>query len=194
MSEDKKNTLATDTGQGEPKSIDIKLPTGDTTSTTKKTRKSKKDKEQPIVKEADPILKANLCALIGVANKLAAVRLGKLWEFQPQEIEAIADPAARISERLGFGEAAGKYSDYYMLVLALGLPIGMRILAGKQLKQMNQEGGLHLAEPSKTGTSTGSGDDSEGKTSASDRESLENSADVFTSVLDKRLPALADTF
>jgi len=194
MSEDKENTLATDTGQGDPKVIDIKLPTGETTSTVKKKRKSKKDKEQSVIKEADPILKANLCALVTVANKLAAVRLGKLWEFQPQEIEAIADPAARISERLGFGEAAGKYSDYYMLVLALGLPIGMRILAGKQLKQINQEGGLHLAKSSESGPASGSGDNPERKTSTNSRESLEKSPDVLTSVFDQRLPALADNF
>jgi len=72
----KNDELGTDGGQGEPKIIDIKLPTGEATTTGKKSRK-KKAEENPTVKEADPILKSNIFALVGTVHKLAAVRLGK---------------------------------------------------------------------------------------------------------------------
>jgi hypothetical protein len=192
LEEDKKEAVLTsDNSQGEPKTMEIKLPTGDTTSTGKKTRKSKKDKEQQVIKEADPILKANIAALIGVTNKLAAARLGELWEFHETEIEAIADPAARIFERHGFGDAAGKYSDYFMLTLAVGLPIGLRLLAGKQQKQ---EGGLKLAETPRSGAAARTGDNSERETSTSNKPGGKINADLLTSVTDQRLPAIADTF
>jgi len=190
MADEKEKTeeLGTDGGQGEPKIIDIKLPTGEGTTTGKKTRK-KKVEGTAVVKEADPILKANIFALVGTINKLAAVRLGKKWEFADAEVLAIADPAARICERHGLGAETGKYTDYIMLALAVGLPVGMRLLAGQATAK--QEGGIILAEPSPIIASE-SGDDSERKVKSDTKPGSKKTSDDLTNVIDSRLPAIAD--
>jgi len=184
----KTDDLGTDGGQGEPKVIDIKLPTGEPTTTGKKTRK-KKSEDTAIVKEADPILKSNIFALVGTVNKLSAVRLGKKWEFTDDEVLAIADPAARICERHGLGAETGKYTDYIMLALAVGLPVGMRLLVGQETAK--KEGGLILAEPSSIIASE-SGDNSERKIKSDNKQGSKKTTDDLTNVIDSRLPAIAD--
>ena len=179
----------TENPQGEPKIVEIKLPGGETTTAKKKKKKSD---PAPIMKDADPILKSNISALIGTINKLAAVRLGGVWEFHETEIEAIADPAARLFERHGFGDAAGKYSDYFMLTLAIGLPIGLRLLV--TTNQPKREGGLKLAETPRPGTAATAGNDPERKANSNSADHGKKTPDSLTVVLDERINALADSF
>jgi hypothetical protein len=175
---DKEKTPSPDesTGQGEPKIIDITLPTGG----DKKTRKPRKKKDETgVVKEADPILKQNIYTLVDVINSLASVRLGNFWRFSEAEMNAIADPATRICERAGLGEFAGKYTDFFMLATALVMPIAVRGLILVNAKK--QGGGEAFGQP-------------ERKVPESANTDSVKTSDNGSNVIDDRLPAITDGY
>jgi hypothetical protein len=190
----------------DPKNVNVTIP--ETTSNTsvpapeKKKRQRRGRNENQVIKDADPILKANISTFIQTANMFAAIRLNANspidWRFTEEEITAIADPAARIAERLGFGDAAGKYSDYFMLLFAVGGPIVGRLIAVAQVKAMTgkTEGGIKLvnplpkSKPSTTG-STGLGI-SNREAAAGSRPDEESPAIASTNFTDNSIPALGD--
>jgi len=85
--------------------------------------------------------KAIASTLETVFNGLAA-RLGPVWQVTPDEINNISGPAARIADRIGFSESAGKYGDYIALTVAAGLVVVPRIMImGQMKKEINKRNG-----------------------------------------------------
>lgn len=116
--------------ENEPLPVDPAIPAPTGGKPKRKKRESKKE-----VQQNDAILQANIFTLLKTVNSLAAVKLGEIWLFSDEEINAIAEPATRILGRVGASEIAGKYSDYFMLALALSMPIGVRVIYMQTLQE-----------------------------------------------------------
>jgi hypothetical protein len=64
-----------------------------------------------------------------------ALPLGSQWQISIDEAKSIAEPGARILNKLGGGELAEKYGDYIALTLALSMVTAPRVIMTKQLKK-----------------------------------------------------------
>lgn len=100
----------------------------------KKKAAAQKAKEQ-VEAAALQLAAQNLGMLIGAISGIAATRFGQHWALQPDEINAIAQPAARIMARHNLVEKANNYGDYVAIAIALGAAIVPRVMITQQMKK-----------------------------------------------------------
>lgn len=80
---------------------------------------------------------------------LVASRSGEHWYISDMEAQNVAEPAARILDRMEISETVAAYSDYAALALATGAIIIPRVIHGNQIKAARQP---QQPQPVKGGT------------------------------------------
>ena len=80
--------------------------------------------------KADPVITTAIIAIAGSGMMTAGKLLGdeKLWTPTTAELTGVAEPAARIIERLNASAAVSKYADYIALGVAVATMILPRLL------------------------------------------------------------------
>jgi hypothetical protein len=97
------------------------------------------DAEKPVRKravKADPVITAAIIAIAGSGMMTAGKMLNeeKLWTPTTSELTSVAEPAARIIERLNATATVSKYADYIALGVAVATIIIPRVLASNMKK------------------------------------------------------------
>jgi len=87
--------------------------------------------KKPRAVKADPIISAAIIAIAGSGMMTAGKMLGeeKLWTPTTAELTSVAEPAARIIERLNATATVSKYADYIALGVAIATIVIPRIMA-----------------------------------------------------------------
>lgn len=76
----------------------------------------------------------------GIAHK-------PIWIVTPEEAQPVAEPAARIVDRMGYSETTSKYTDYLMLMAGVAGIVIPRVLLEGQNKKVTNIRGLDDARP-----------------------------------------------
>lgn len=120
------------------KSKEIKAKKSGKKTTTKKINETK-------------LVEENVSMMLRLGSGMLAERVGEHWNISDAEANSIAEPLARIMERLNLTKLTGKYMDYISLVTAVGMVVVPRIMIS------NEGGGRDGRKkntPNKTSTST----------------------------------------
>lgn len=122
--------------QGLPKAAAIDVPVP---GSNKKSHKKKPDTQKT---DDLTFITANLTGLIKTIFDVTAAAAGPHWSVSVGEAAAIAEPTARILDRLDLSSTAGKYGDYVALVIAL-----TAVVVPRAMMQKSSKGGEDHAKP-----------------------------------------------
>lgn len=177
-------------GTAEPKNVSIDIPASAENKEPPKEKKTKASRKLASMKDADPILKAQVATMTSaIFFGVSSVTREEHWKLSEEEILNIADPAARILERLGAADVTGKYGDYIMLVTALGMAVIPRYILISQLKK---ERNLVNVRPFPQPTSQPDTGQSKRETKGGSGNDSKKPADNSFSVRDDAIPAILD--
>lgn len=179
--------------QAQPKQVEVKIPDSVNETPAQNTgqgKTRKKRESSPAVKPADPVLYANLNMFItALSGGMARITKIPIWQFTPEESQAISEPAARILERIGAAEVTGKYGDYIALTMALGMAVIPRIVLMQQIKKAKGPYPQPNREEEFNNEPAGQSEKPVYKNTGRNNEA---SPSDLANVIDNRLPALAD--
>lgn len=89
-------------------------------------------------------LTQNVEMVTNTAFQIASLFAGPHWAIAPEEARLVAEPTARILDRLELTETSNKYTDYLMLVIALAGITIPRIMMSQQIRPKKEKGGLEV--------------------------------------------------
>lgn len=96
----------------------------------------KKKKQQTVSAATTKETASNISMLIMACFSLAESK-NPIWQVSPDEVDQIAQPAARIIGRLEAAEGLNKNADYFMLAAALAMVVLPRFIMMSQNKKTN---------------------------------------------------------
>lgn len=111
-----------------------------------------KPARKPRATKADPVITQAIIAIAGSGMMTAGKLLGdeKLWTPTTAELTGVAEPAARIIERLNASATVSKYADY----IALGVGIATMIIPRLLMTSTKKTKGASKSHGKKTGSTS----------------------------------------
>jgi hypothetical protein len=103
-------------------------------------------------------LSENIAMLLKTGTDVIALRAGELWVLEDAEVESIAQPLAKVLEKIGWLDKAVNASPLIQLIAATGIVLCPRIIVqvalNKAKKEVKKDEGTIAKTPDKT---TGNG-------------------------------------